>query len=193
MNIYQKINEARIRFQKLNIKMGGENTFAKYNYYELGDILPHMNLICAEVGLCNLVSFSDPASITIVDVEKPEDREIIYSPMSTASLKGCHEVQNLGAVETYIRRYLYQTAYEIVESDVLNKTQNPNEAIQKKDAVSDLKDRKMTDDDTRRMALDMLNASAMPNDKKEAWLKGWENRSMIQVNTLIDILQGTRK
>jgi hypothetical protein len=51
--------------------------------------------------------------------------------MSTASLKGCHEVQNLGAVETYIRRYLYQTAFEIVEADELNKNHNPKEEQKK--------------------------------------------------------------
>ena len=47
--------------------------------------------------------------------------------MSKAELKGCHEVQNLGAVETYIKRYLYQNCFEIVESDALNGTHNPNE------------------------------------------------------------------
>ena len=47
--------------------------------------------------------------------------------MSSASLKGCHEVQNLGAVETYIKRYLYQNCFEIVESDVLDETMNPAE------------------------------------------------------------------
>jgi len=40
--------------------------------------------------------------------------------MSTAALKGCHEVQNLGAVQTYIRRYLWVAALEIVESDVVD-------------------------------------------------------------------------
>jgi len=37
----------------------------------------------------------------------------INSPMSSAALKGCHEVQNLGAVQTYLRRYLWVTAMEI--------------------------------------------------------------------------------
>jgi hypothetical protein len=45
--------------------------------------------------------------------------------MSSASLKGCHEVQNLGAVETYIKRYLYQNCFEIVEGDALDSTMNP--------------------------------------------------------------------
>jgi hypothetical protein len=42
--------------------------------------------------------------------------------MGSASLKGCHEVQNIGAVETYQRRYLYTTAMAIVESDALDAT-----------------------------------------------------------------------
>jgi len=41
-------------------------------------------------------------------------------PMSTAALKGCHDVQNLGAVLTYIRRYLWVNAFEIVESDAVD-------------------------------------------------------------------------
>jgi hypothetical protein len=42
--------------------------------------------------------------------------------MSTAALRGCHEVQNLGAVQTYIRRYLWVAALEIVEHDALDAT-----------------------------------------------------------------------
>jgi hypothetical protein len=44
----------------------------------------------------------------------------ITSPMSEAALKGCHAVQNLGAVQTYIRRYLWVTALEIVEHDAID-------------------------------------------------------------------------
>ena len=128
MNIFEKINEARVRFQDLKIKMGGENKFAHYHYYSLADILPSMNQICKEIGLHNSISFGvELATMTITDTEKPESQVFVTSPMSKADLKGCHEVQNLGAMETYIRRYLYQTAYEIIESDVLEMTQNPNE------------------------------------------------------------------
>ena len=34
-----------------------------------------------------------------------------------------HEVQNLGAVQTYIKRYLYVNAFEIVEQDAIDKSQ----------------------------------------------------------------------
>ena len=42
--------------------------------------------------------------------------------MGSAALKGCHEVQNIGAVETYQRRYLWVAALEIVEHDALDAT-----------------------------------------------------------------------
>lgn len=37
--------------------------------------------------------------------------------MSRAALKGCHEVQNLGAVQSYLRRYLYMAAFDIGECE----------------------------------------------------------------------------
>ena len=52
--------------------------------------------------------------------EKPEEIIVFCSPMSEANLKGCHPVQNLGAVETYIRRYLWVAALEIVEHDAVD-------------------------------------------------------------------------
>ena len=63
---------------------------------------------------------------------KCDNKKITFtSPMSEANLKGCHAVQNLGAVETYIKRYLYQNCFEIVESDILDETMNPNEKTNK--------------------------------------------------------------
>jgi hypothetical protein len=43
--------------------------------------------------------------------------------MGSAALKGCHEVQNIGAVETYQRRYLWVAALEIVEHDALDSSE----------------------------------------------------------------------
>lgn len=64
----------------------------------------------------------DTAYLTIYDVEKPDQFTTFTSPMSSASLKGCHDVQNLGAVQTYLRRYLWTNAFEIVEHDSLDAT-----------------------------------------------------------------------
>jgi hypothetical protein len=139
MNIYQKLSKARVLIQGMNIKQSGQNKFAGYNYFELSDILPVVNKIGDELGFVCVVSFGPiVAQLKVIDCEKPDAWICFDSPMSTASLKGCHEVQNLGAVETYIKRYLYQNAFEIVEHDALNGTHNPNEKPEAKNPTIDL-------------------------------------------------------
>jgi hypothetical protein len=83
--------------------------------------------------LTGIISFGkEEASLTIVDVDT-ENRIVITSPMSTAALKGCHEVQNLGAVQTYLRRYLWVAALEIVEHDAIDSSDKvTDEGIKKK-------------------------------------------------------------
>lgn len=122
MSAHKKLMEARMKLQGTKLIKTGENRFAGYKYFELGDFLPDVQRIFSEVGLCGIVSFStDIATLTITDME---DNSVvtITSPMSSAALKGCHEVQNLGAVQTYIRRYLWVAAMEIVEHDALDAT-----------------------------------------------------------------------
>ena len=128
MTVFEKLNDARLEFQKKNVKKSGKNKFAGYSYYELADILPAINEIAKELKFSCVVTFgTDIAQLEFIDCEKPQDRITFLSPMSKATLKGCHEVQNLGAVETYIKRYLYQNCFEIVENDALDSTMNPNE------------------------------------------------------------------
>ena len=133
MNIYEKLQEARVELQGMNLKKSGKNSFAQYDYFELADFMPHINRIMLEKKLTGFCSFTeDLASLTLVNSEKPEERIVFTSPMSKANLKGCHEVQNLGAVETYQRRYLYTTAFEIVEADLLDPlTGAPNQSLSK--------------------------------------------------------------
>ena len=121
MNVYQKLNLAREKFHSSEIKKSGHNKFANYYYFELADFVVPALKIFKEVGLTSVIRFeTDIATMEIVNNEKPEVRIYITSPMSEASLKGCHPVQNLGAVETYVRRYLWVTALEIVEHDGLD-------------------------------------------------------------------------
>jgi SpoU rRNA methylase family enzyme len=117
-NVYTKLMQARLRLNSIDLKKSGHNKFAGYKYFELGDFLPTIQNIFNELGLCGVVSYTqDLATLTITD---GTDNIVITSPMGSAALKGCHEVQNIGAVETYQRRYLWVTAMEIVEHDVLD-------------------------------------------------------------------------
>jgi len=121
MNVYKRLNEARQVFHEKKLTKSGHNKFAGYKYFELGDFIIPALQIFDEVGLASVIRFGvDEATMEIVNIDKPEEKIIITSPMSSAALKGCHEVQNLGAVQTYLRRYLWVAALEIVEHDALD-------------------------------------------------------------------------
>ena len=119
-SVHKKLMQARIRLHGMKISKSGRNEFAKYNYMELGDFLIPTQTIFAELGLCGLVSFAaDIATLTITDTEDGSEL-VLTSPMAEAQLKGCHPIQNLGAVQSYLRRYLWVAALEIVEHDVID-------------------------------------------------------------------------
>ena len=127
MSVHKKLNEARIELQSAELKKSGNNKFAGYKYFELGDFLPSINRIFNGLGLCGVVSYAtDLATLTITDIEDGSQVQIT-SPMAEANLKGCHPIQNLGAVETYTRRYLWVTAMEIVEHDAIDASEGVKE------------------------------------------------------------------
>lgn len=135
MSVYKKLNLAREKFHQLELKKTGVNKFAGYNYFELGDFLIPALEVFREVGLCAYVSFDkEMATMTIVDLDTDTKMEI-HSPMGSAALKGCHEVQNIGAVETYQRRYLWVAALEIVEHDALDATTGKDQDLTKAGTV----------------------------------------------------------
>jgi hypothetical protein len=124
MNIFEKLNLAREKFHSLKLEKTGHNKFAGYKYFELGDFLIPALKVFKEVGLTAVVSFDkEMARMEITDISMQDGNRhviVITSPMGSAALKGCHEVQNIGAVETYQRRYLWVAALEIVEHDALD-------------------------------------------------------------------------
>ena len=124
MNVYQKLNAARQQLHSMQLKKSGFNSFAKYSYFELGDFLIPSLSIFNELGLCATISFGkDVATMRVINIDKPDEFIEITSPMASANLKGAHEIQNLGAVETYTRRYLWVAAMEIVEHDAIDSSE----------------------------------------------------------------------
>jgi len=112
--------QARVMLLSADMKKSGQNKFAGYSYFELSDFIPEIQKIFYEIGLCGVVSFNiEYATLCITDVD---DGTVIVvsSPMADANLKGAHPIQNLGAVLSYQRRYLWMAAMEIVEGDAID-------------------------------------------------------------------------
>lgn len=133
MSLMEKMTQARLDLQRMNIKKTGWNEYSKYHYFQLADVLPIINELADKYRFFAWISYGiETASMTITDLDSPSSTLEIVSPMSTASLKASHEVQNLGAVQTYLRRYFYMTAFEIVEFDEIDATYDKNAPAQKK-------------------------------------------------------------
>lgn len=127
-NVYIKLISARLQLQKMNIKKSGENKYSGFKYFELSDFIPPLNEILAEHRLCTNFSIDgDKATLTIINCEAPEETISFTSPIAEAQLKGCTPIQAVGAVHTYMKRYLYLNALEIVEDDILDKNAGANE------------------------------------------------------------------
>lgn len=121
MNIFDKMNVAKLSILKTNLKKSGENKFAGFKYYELADILPTIIQVCNDLKLFTSISFrEDVALLQIVNIEEPTEHLEYLSPMKELQLKGCNAIQALGGTETYQRRYLYMTAFDIIENDMFD-------------------------------------------------------------------------
>ena len=119
-DLMKKLSQARIDLQALPLKKSGKNTFQGYSYFELGDFLPSCNEVLHKQGLCAIVNFHEhTATLTIYSHSSDESVEF-SSPVASAAVAKSLPIQALGAQQTYLRRYLWMNAMEIVESDAVD-------------------------------------------------------------------------
>lgn len=122
LNVYQKLQRVRTEIQSLQIKKSGKNAYAGFTYFELKDFIPPMNDLFLKYGLSSNFSIRDgEALLYITNTDKLDEFVLFESPIAEAQLKGCTPIQALGAVHTYMKRYLYLNALELTEDDLLDK------------------------------------------------------------------------
>lgn len=124
MNVYEKLQTCRVELQKKEIRKSGQNKHTGFSYFTLDDFIPHINELFAKYKLTSAFSLNtlgEPyAELRIINIEKPDEVIEFTSPIADAALRGSTPIQSLGAVHTYMRRYLYLNALEIVEPDFLD-------------------------------------------------------------------------
>ena len=134
-NIYQKLANIRVALQDSKLKKSGKNAFANFEYFTLDDFLPTLNTLMVKYEVFSNFSISDGiATLTFINSEKPDEKVVFYSPVAEAEIKGSTPIQCLGGVHTYLKRYLYLNAFEIVEGDVLDALVGTEKLVDKKPA-----------------------------------------------------------
>lgn len=128
INVLIKLAEARKMFAANPPKKTGHNDEKNYDFFQLEDIVPSKNDIFYSLKLLDLVTFDkEKAYLQLTDMES-EESITFTSPMPN-NLKSIqpNEIQAIGSIETYQRRYLYITALDVIEADpvdTFNKKEN---------------------------------------------------------------------
>lgn len=201
MNIYEKMQEAKVRLQEKKLKKTGINRFSNYQYYELGDFMPAINEICKELKLFTQVTFEkEVAKLTIIDTEKIEDKLEYCSEMVKATLKGCNEIQALGGAQTYQRRYLYMNAFEISENDYYIDGKEENNKTDGNENLSSEEDEPFNENQIiDKMKKDLLDDAIIKNKLSEETIfnvlnsYGYSSTSEIEIKNYMNIVNDFKR
>ena len=174
-NLFQKINEVKTELLTANLKKSWKNKFAGYEYFELSDFLPFIVQACNKIWIFTSVSFTEEvATLKVVNCENPAQFIEITSPMKELELKGCNQIQALGGVETYQRRYLYMSLFDIVENDMFDATTTEEKKVELKKTTPE-KSKKFLEDFKKTCdTIDM-------NDKEAVEDLLWKGRLLLPI------------
>lgn len=119
-NIYAKLAVARGKFLRSDVKKSGKNLYAEFKYFTLEDIIPIKEKIFNELGLVDHITFgTEVATLTLVNVDNPEESIDFMSQLAPDESLIKNPIQKVGAIQTYVRRYLYLLMLDIVEADAI--------------------------------------------------------------------------
>ena len=149
----KELQRARVKLQRSKLTKSGLNKYAGFRYFELGDFLPTINEINLELGL--FTHFYIKEEKAYLDVKSEKETVTFVCPLVNSEIKGTTAIQQLGGTITYLRRYLFLMAYEIIENDV-------QDAVMKKPVeqvpVAEKKEYPVTDKPISQAQLNMLLA-----------------------------------
>lgn len=140
-NIIGKMIIARNMFYNTPKSKSGSARIAKdktIQYYTLDDIVPIITKIEMNCGILCHISFEERGILKIFNADNPEEVLTYKTPVSINALGRGSEVQNIGAMETYARRYLYLIAFDIVEPEQIDELIGTEHTPQKEQKTNDV-------------------------------------------------------
>lgn len=126
-SIHARMALIKSELSKCKIPKSGHNKYAGFKYHELQDFMPFINELNAKHGVNTFPKFLEKQGICVlklINADNAGDSYEIIIPLVHAEMlaKGgapsnVDAIQRMGSTITYNRRYLYMSAYDIVESD----------------------------------------------------------------------------
>jgi len=111
---------------ELKVKKNGKNTFSKYDYFKLEDIMDALKpmLFANNVFLHYDITQNDPlegrepsfrGTLTLFDAVNQNDKIVFVADIERAEVKGASGIQMSGATQTYGKRQAVMNAFGISE------------------------------------------------------------------------------
>ena len=129
MSLNKSIIKIRVALQNMNLKQSGKNKFAGFSYFELSDFLPSLNVLMLESDLNDRYYVKDEmACLDLIMGDEVQTYTIPYTQFMTPTNKSgqpsMQDIQYLGALNTYFKRYLYLNAFGITDGEIVDAMDN---------------------------------------------------------------------
>lgn len=138
MNLNESIIKIRVELQNAKLKKSGKNKFAGFDYFELADFLPKLNELMLSEGLNDRFYIKDDLAtleiqkdgeintytMPFVMFETPTNRREDKTTGEVYEVKSMQDIQYLGALNTYYKRYLYLNAFGITDGEIIDSMNN---------------------------------------------------------------------
>lgn len=136
----QSIISIRVSLQNAKLKKSGKNKFAGFDYFELADFLPKLNELMEAEGVNDVYYIKDGYAVLelikdaevnsytmpFVMFETPVNIKVDKDTGEAREVKTMQDIQYLGALNTYYKRYLYLNAFGITDGEVIDSMDNGN-------------------------------------------------------------------
>ena len=137
-NLNESIIKIRVELQNAKLKKSGKNKFAGFDYFELADFLPKLNELMLSEGLNDRFYIKDDLAtleiqkggeintytMPFVMFETPTNRREDKTTGEVYEVKTMQDIQYLGALNTYYKRYLYINAFGITDGEIIDSMNN---------------------------------------------------------------------
>ena len=128
-NLNESIIKIRVELQNSKLKKSGKNKFAGFDYFELADFLPRLNELMSQENINDRFYIKD--DYAILEVQKGDEINtytmpfVLFStPLNKSGQPSMQDIQYLGALNTYYKRYLYLNAFGITDGEIIDGMNN---------------------------------------------------------------------
>ena len=171
MNIYEKLSAVRGEFYKAGAKKSGINTHAEFTYFELADIVPIASELFAKYHLLLLNTFEGSrADALLLNTDKDDESIVFTIPIQYIAEPAkfrMNEIQAVGSMVTYYRRYLYMVILDLVEPDTIDADRTPQTPEPKKTTTK----KSATKEERKVIAEELTDADGKADELQIAALK----------------------